>query len=121
MYRWDTSWRTSLSASWHLSQSTCNVGTPAELPDTLAKYTMGGLVGRIKCPAFVAKAERGHILEGAPEVVTKALGSCAMLVELTEEDGGTDAHRHVDASRVASAVMYDWFEVKVVAAHSMAD
>jgi dienelactone hydrolase len=91
-----------------------NVQTPAELLDRVTDFTLRGLEDKIQCAIYIGEAEKDHFFGGAAKATAEALGTRATLVELTDEDGGAGAHCHCGASRLASAVMYDWFEVKVV-------
>ncbi|KAI1376630.1 alpha/beta-hydrolase [Hypoxylon crocopeplum] len=92
-----------------------NAQTRAEFLEKAGKFSLEGVADRIKCPVFVGDAQDDMFFLGQPQLVAEALGDKATLVTLTKEDGAGE-HCHVGTSRYTSALMYDWFEEKMVKA-----
>ncbi|KAI1415342.1 alpha/beta-hydrolase [Hypoxylon sp. FL1857] len=102
---------------WLLGQGlwTFKVKSRTEFLEKLQPFNLVGVVDQIQCPVFVGCPEKDRSFHGQPEQIAKALGDKATLARFTSEDGA-EHHCHFGAARYANAVMYDWFEEKVVKA-----
>ncbi|XDG02465.1 hypothetical protein ABKA04_002080 [Annulohypoxylon sp. FPYF3050] len=93
-----------------------NVKTRGEFLEKAAKFSLdNGIAQQIQCPVFVADPEHDMFFQGQPELMVQALGDKGTLVKFTEADGAHE-HCHFGAGRYTNAVMYEWFEEKVVKA-----
>ncbi|KAI2463447.1 alpha/beta-hydrolase [Annulohypoxylon bovei var. microspora] len=90
-----------------------NVKTRGEFLEKAAKFSLEGIAKQIQCPVFVGDPEHDRFFQGQPELMVQALGDKATLVKFTAEDGAAE-HCHFGAGRYTNAVMYKWFEEKVV-------
>ncbi|KAI1458466.1 alpha/beta-hydrolase [Annulohypoxylon moriforme] len=93
-----------------------NVKTRGEFLEKAARFSLdNGIAEQIQCPVFVADPENDMFFQGQPELMVQKLGEKGTLVKFTKEDGAHE-HCHFGAGRYTNAVMYKWFEEKVVKA-----
>lgn len=92
-----------------------NVKTRQEFLESARKFSLVGIIDKIKCPVFVGDAANEMFFNGQPKMVADFLGDKATLVTFTDEDGAGE-HCHMGTSRYSSQVMYEWFEEKIVKA-----
>ncbi|KAI1214769.1 alpha/beta-hydrolase [Annulohypoxylon truncatum] len=93
-----------------------NVKTRGEFLERAARFSLdNGIAQQIRCPVFVGDPEHDMFFQGQPELMVQALGEKGTLVKFTKEDGAHE-HCHFGAGRYTNAVMYKWFEEKVVKA-----
>ncbi|KAI1099612.1 alpha/beta-hydrolase [Jackrogersella minutella] len=91
------------------------VRTRAEFMEKASKFSLVGIIDRIKCPVFIGDPKKDMFFQGQPQLMKEALGDRATLVTFTAEDGAEE-HCHFGAERYTNYVMYNWFEEKVVKA-----
>ncbi|KAI0884374.1 alpha/beta-hydrolase [Annulohypoxylon maeteangense] len=93
-----------------------NVKTRGEFLERAAKFSLdNGIAQQIQCPVFVGDPEKDMFFQGQPELMVENLEGKGTLVKFTREDGAEE-HCHFGAGRFTNAVMYKWFEDKVVKA-----
>ncbi|KAI0133212.1 alpha/beta-hydrolase [Hypoxylon sp. NC0597] len=100
---------------WMLGQGlwSFKLKTRAEFYEKVKLFNLTGLADKIQCPVFVGDPQKDMFFVGQPEQMAEALGDKATLVRFTAEDGAEE-HCHFGAARFTNAVMYEWFEDKVV-------
>jgi pimeloyl-ACP methyl ester carboxylesterase len=100
---------------WALSHGlwSFKVQTRTEFVAKVKKFTVRGLEDKIECPVFVGNPEHDMFFAGQPEKMKDVLGDKSTLVTLTNEDAA-GFHCHISAQRFVNAVMWEWFEEKVV-------
>ncbi|OTA86514.1 hypothetical protein M434DRAFT_399855 [Hypoxylon sp. CO27-5] len=84
-----------------------------EFYEKVKLFNLTGIADKIQCPVFVGDPQKDMFFVGQPEQMAKALGDKATLVKFTAEDGAEE-HCQFGAARFTNAVMYEWFEDKVV-------
>ncbi|KAI3321875.1 alpha/beta-hydrolase [Xylariaceae sp. AK1471] len=100
---------------WMLSHGlwSFKVQTRGEFLEKVKNFTLRGLEDKIECPVFVGSPEHDMFFKGQPEKMKEVLGDKATLVTLTDEDAA-GFHCHCGAQRFVNAVMWEWFEDKIV-------
>jgi hypothetical protein len=100
---------------WSLSHGlwSFKVQTRGEFVEKARKFTLRGLEYKITCPVFIGNPTHDMMFGGQPEKMKEVLGDRATLVTFTEEDAA-ESHCHIGAQRFANAVIWEWFEEKVV-------
>ncbi|WP_129113469.1 alpha/beta hydrolase family protein [Halegenticoccus tardaugens] len=104
--------RVSVESRWLMENSkwVFGVTSAAEFQRTLPRYSLSGVAGEIDCPTLVLAGEDDHFvpLALAQEFVDELAGPTTLRVFRTEEGAGE--HCQVGNLRLATGVIYDWFD-----------
>ncbi len=109
--------RFSVDARWLLENSKWVFGVDgaAELQRSLRRYSLSGVAERIECPMLVLAGEDDHFvpLGLAQKFVDELTAPTTLRIFETEEGAGE--HCQMGNLRLATSVIYDWFDETLIA------
>ncbi len=85
------------------------VDSPAQLLEALQRYTMDGIVDRIRCPMAVVEAEADLFMAGQPQMVYDALTCEKVLIRFTADDAA-ETHCQCGAAAICMQRTFDWLD-----------
>jgi hypothetical protein len=102
--------RLGTQARWFLDQGlwAFNTHSPFDFLTQLKSYNLKGVVGNIRCKAFVAEADQDDSLPGQAKELADMLGDKATYHLFASSDGAGQ-HCSLGASVLLNQVMLDWF------------
>ncbi|KAI1164443.1 alpha/beta-hydrolase [Nemania serpens] len=100
---------------WAISQGlwSFKLQSVADFVEKTKDYTLRGIIDKIECPVFVGDPDHDMFFLGQAQKIKELLGDRATLVTMTDDDAA-GYHCHVGAQRFTNAVMWEWFDEKVV-------
>ena len=96
---------------WAINQGVWSLGasTIADYIEKAKLYTLGCVIGEIRCPCLVMESEADIFFQGQPQQVYDALQSPKKIVRFTREDG---AENHCQSGALAykDEIVFDWLD-----------